>query len=170
MTTDSVRVSLGGPHPSQIAAGVIGVLVITGEYGTGMIRASLAAVPQRRPLLAAKTAVLAVTALIGGIASCFAAWFAFQAFLPAGDPLRTSLSDPGVLRAVTGAGTAQGNYTLGPLTPHSKRAAPIVFVPQTNAGGPPPGKGWASGRACTVSVRWLRRVPLPLSGRRPAAR
>jgi hypothetical protein len=50
------------------------------------------------------------------------------------------------------------------------RAIAIVFVPQTNAGGPPPGKGWASGRACTVSVSWLRRVPLPLSGPPPAAR
>jgi ABC-2 type transport system permease protein len=115
-TIDSVRVSLGGLHLSQVAAGVLGVLVITSEYGTGMIRATLAAVPQRRLLLAAKTAVFAATALITGIASCLAAWFAFQAFLPAGDPLRTSLSDPGVLRAVTGAGlylTVLGLLGLG---------------------------------------------------------
>jgi hypothetical protein len=101
---DSTRVSLGGLHLSQIAFGVLGVLVITSEYGTGMIRATLAAVPQRRLMLAAKTAVFAVTALIIGTASCFAAYFAFQAFLPAGDGMRTSLSDPGVLRAVAGAG------------------------------------------------------------------
>jgi hypothetical protein len=104
MTIDSTRLSLGGLHLSQIAIGVLGVLVITSEYGTGMIRATLAAVPQRRLLLAAKTAVLAVTALITAIASCLAAYLAFQAFLPAGDAMRTSLSDPGVLRAVTGAG------------------------------------------------------------------
>jgi ABC-2 type transport system permease protein len=47
---------------------------------------------------------VAVLVLIIGTASCFAAYFAFQAFLPAGDAMRTSLSDPGVLRAVAGFG------------------------------------------------------------------
>jgi hypothetical protein len=115
-TLDSTRVSLGGLHLSQVAFGVLGVLVITSEYGTGMIRATLAAVPQRRLMLTAKTTVFAVTALIIGIASCFAAYFAFQAFLPAGDGMRTSLSYPGVLRAVTGAGlylTVLGLFGLG---------------------------------------------------------
>jgi hypothetical protein len=115
-TIDSTRVSLGGLHLSQVAFGVLGVLVITTEYGTGMIRATLAAVPQRRLMLTAKTTVFAVIALIIGIASCFAAYFAFQAFLPAGDGMRTSLSDPGVLRAVTGAAlylTVLGLFGLG---------------------------------------------------------
>jgi ABC-type transport system involved in multi-copper enzyme maturation permease subunit len=115
-TIDSTRVSLGGLHLSQVAFGVLGVLVISSEYSSGMIRATLAAVPQRRLMLTAKTTVFAVTALITGIASCFAAYFAFQAFLPAGDPMRTSLSDPGVLRAVTGAGlylTVLGLFGLG---------------------------------------------------------
>jgi len=115
-TIDSTRVSLGGLHLSQVAFGVLGVLVITSEYGTGMIRATLAAVPQRRLMLTAKTTVFAVTALIIGIASCFAAYFAFQAFLPAGDGMRTSLGDPGVLRAVAGAGlylTVLGLLGLG---------------------------------------------------------
>jgi ABC-2 type transport system permease protein len=113
---DSTRVSLGGLHLSQVAFGVLGVLVITSEYGTGMIRATLAAVPQRRLILTTKTTVFAVTALIAGIASCFAAYVAFQAFLPAGDGMRTSLSDPGVLRAVAGAGlylTVLGLFGLG---------------------------------------------------------
>jgi ABC-2 type transport system permease protein len=113
---DSTRVSLGGLHLSQVAFGVLGVLVITSEYGTGMIRATLAAVPQRRLMLTAKTIVFAVTALIVGIASCFAAYLAFQAFLPAGGAMGTSLSDPGVLRAVTGAGlylTVLGLLGLG---------------------------------------------------------
>jgi hypothetical protein len=115
-TIDSTRVSLGGLHLSQVAFGVLGVLVITSEYSTGMIRATLAAVPQRRLMLTAKTTAFTVTALIVGIASCFAAYFAFQAFLPAGDAMRTSLSDPGVLRAVTGAGlylTVLGLFGLG---------------------------------------------------------
>ena len=116
MTIDSTRVSLGGLHLSQVAIGVLGVLVITSEYGTGMIRATLAAVPQRRLMLTAKTAVFTATALGTGIASCYAAYFAFQALLPAGDAMRTSLSDPGVLRAVTGAGlylTVLGLLGLG---------------------------------------------------------
>jgi ABC-2 type transport system permease protein len=113
---DATRVSLGGLHLSQIAIGLLGVLVITSEYGTGMIRATLAAVPQRRLMLAAKTTVFAATALITGIAACFAAYFAFQAFLSGGDSMRTSLSDPGVLRAVTGGGlylTLLGLFGLG---------------------------------------------------------
>jgi ABC-2 type transport system permease protein len=103
-TIDSTRLSLGGMHLSQVAIGVLGVLVITGEYGSGMIRATLAAVPQRRLMLAAKMIVFAAAAVIAGILASFAAYFTFQAFLPSGDALRTALSDPGVLRAVTGGG------------------------------------------------------------------
>ena len=135
-TIDSTRVSLGGLHLSQVAFGVLGVLVITSEYGTGMIRATLAAVPQRRLMLAAKTIVFAVTALIVGIASCLAAYLAFQAFLPAGDGMRTSLSDPGVLRAVTGAGlylTVLGLLGLGAIIRSSAGAIAtllgLLFVP-----------------------------------------
>ena len=83
---------------------MLGVLVITSEYTSGMIRASLAAVPRRRLLLAAKTAVLAAAATAAGLATCYAAFFAFSVFLPSGNPMRMSLSDPGVARAVTGAG------------------------------------------------------------------
>ena len=101
---DSTRVSLGGMHLSQVAIGLLGVLVITSEYSTGMIRATLAAVPQRRVVLAAKTLVLAVVAVTTAVVASFAAYLLFQAFLPAGDAMATSLADPGVLRAVTGAG------------------------------------------------------------------
>ena len=101
---DSVRVSLGGLHLSQVAIGLLGVLAVTSEYSSGMIRATLAAVPQRRLMLAAKTLALAAAALVTGTGASFAAYLIFQAFLPAGDALRTSLTGPGVLRAVTGAG------------------------------------------------------------------
>lgn len=103
-TIDSTRVSLGGMHLSQVAIGLLGVLVITSEYTTGMIRATLAAMPQRRLMLTAKTAVFTAAAILTGIAASFAAYLTFQALLPAGDAMRTSLPDPGVLRAVTGAG------------------------------------------------------------------
>jgi hypothetical protein len=103
-TIDSVRVSLGGLHLSQITAGLLGVLAITSEYSTGMIRATFAAVPQRRLLLAAKALVLTAAVAATATAGCFAAYLAFEAFLPATDPMRTTLATPGVARAVTGAG------------------------------------------------------------------
>lgn len=112
---DATRVSLGGIHLSQVAIGVLGVLVITSEYDTGMIRATLSAVPQRRLMLVAKVIVFAVTSLIVGIVSSFAAFFVFQAFL-SDDSLRSSIGDPGVLRAVTGGGlylTVLGLFGLG---------------------------------------------------------
>jgi len=134
---DPVRVSLGGIHLSQLAFGVLGVLVITSEYGTGMIRATLAAVPQRRLMLAAKMIVFAVTALIVGILSSFAAYFASQRFL-SGDTLSSSIGDPGVLRAVTSGGlflTVLGllGFGLGAIT-HSSAGAiaavlGLLFVP-----------------------------------------
>lgn len=112
---DSIRVSLAGLHLSQIAFGVLGVLVITSEYSTGMIRATVAAVPRRRTLLTAKTAVFAVTAFVVGTLSCIAAYFVFQASLSS-DTLKTSIGDPGVLRAVIGGGvylTVLGLIGLG---------------------------------------------------------
>jgi ABC-2 type transport system permease protein len=112
---DPVQLSLIGLHLSVISIGVLGVLLISSEYTSGMIRASLAAVPPRRLLLAAKTVVLAVVAVAAGLASCYAAWFAFGVFLPAGSPMRMSLSDPGVARAVTGAGLYLGVLALAGL-------------------------------------------------------
>ncbi len=137
-TLDSTRVSLGGLHLSQISFGLLGVLVITGEYGTGMIRATLSAVPQRRLMLAAKTIVFAAAALIVGILASFAAYFVFQAFL-SGDSMRTSLGDPGVLRAVTGGGLYLAvlglfGLGLGAIIRFSAGAVAalfgVLFVPQ----------------------------------------
>jgi ABC-2 type transport system permease protein len=129
---DPVRVSLGGLHLSQIAVGLLGVLAITSEYGTGMIRATLAAVPQRRLMLMAKTAVFAVTALVVAVLAGLAAYLVFQAFLPGGDPMRTSLADPAVLRAVTGSGlylTALGllGFGLGVIIRSSAGAVAALF-------------------------------------------
>lgn len=102
-TLDTTRVSLGGIHLSQVAFGVIGALAITGEYASGTIRVSLGAVPRRRVFLAAKATVFATVALAVAVASCFAAYVVFQAAL-ADDGLRTGMTDPGVLRALVGAG------------------------------------------------------------------
>ena len=61
---DPTLISLRGVFLAQLAIGVLGVLVITGEYSTGMIRSSVAAVPDREPVLIAKALVFAVTAFI----------------------------------------------------------------------------------------------------------
>lgn len=100
---DATRISLGGLHLSQLAIGVLGVLVVASEYDTDTILVTLSAVPRRRCMLTAKVIVFAGTALVVGMVASFAAFFVFQAFL-ADDSLRSSLDDPGVFRAVSGGG------------------------------------------------------------------
>ena len=100
---DPTARSLRGVVLAQLAIGVLGVLVMSSEYATGMIRTSMAAVPNRRVLLAAKTIILTGVSLVVGMASAFVAFLSGQAVLH-GDNLGTSLSEPSVLRAVLGAG------------------------------------------------------------------
>ncbi len=98
---DFVRISLGGVLLAQLAAGVLGVLMITGEYSTGMIRASLSAVPKRNAVLLAKATVLAgATFVLGGVA-CLLAFLGGQASLSS-HHFGLSLADPGALRSVIG--------------------------------------------------------------------
>jgi ABC-2 type transport system permease protein len=109
---DVVQLALAGLHLSQIAYGVLGALIITGEYGTGMIRTTFAAVPRRRTVLAAKTLVFAGTALITATISTVAAYLTFLAALPAHTLIGTAFSDPGVTRAVLGGGLYLTVYGL----------------------------------------------------------
>ncbi|HUY52278.1 MAG TPA: ABC transporter permease [Streptosporangiaceae bacterium] len=87
----------------QLAVGVLGVLSITSDYSTGMIRATLAAVPRRGRVLAAKAAVLGALLLAAGELLAFAAFLTGQAAVSAPAPHAT-LGQPGVLRAVLLAG------------------------------------------------------------------
>lgn len=114
-TLDAVRVSLGGSHLAQIAFGVLGVLIISSEYTSGMIKATFAAAPRRSLVLSAKAIVFALTAFLIGVTASFAAYFLFQALL-SGDALHSSISDPGVVRALVGGGlyfAALGLFGLG---------------------------------------------------------
>jgi hypothetical protein len=87
----------------QLLLGVLGVLAITTEFSSGMIRATLAAAPSRPLVLAAKAAVLGALTLAAGEISAFAAFLAGQAMLKAPAP-HAMLGQPGVLRAVLMAG------------------------------------------------------------------
>ena len=82
--------------------GVLGALVVTNEYGNGLIRTTLAATPQRGLILAAKTALLVPLALLSSAVIIFAAFLTGQGIL-AGHVPHVTLADPGVLGRVLGA-------------------------------------------------------------------
>ena len=88
---------------AQITAIVLGALAVTSEYGTGMIRATLAATPSRGRVLAAKAVVLTGTLFVAGTVTAFAGYFAGNWFLE-NEGIGLSLSDDGVLRALFGSG------------------------------------------------------------------
>jgi ABC-2 type transport system permease protein len=103
LTFDATGTSLAGSFLAQLAIGVLGVLPVTGEYSTGMVRATFGAVPHRLPVLWAKAAVFAVVAFGLMLIAAFIAFFGGQAALSS-KHLDASIFDPGVLRAVIGAG------------------------------------------------------------------
>jgi ABC-2 type transport system permease protein len=91
-----------GMSVSQLAICVLGAMVITSEHSTGMIRASLLAVPRRTPMLAAKCVVFALVALVLGVVVSFVSFFIGSAILHA--KVAVAIGDPGVPRSVIGAG------------------------------------------------------------------
>ncbi|MFJ5551460.1 ABC transporter permease [Streptomyces sp. NPDC093225] len=100
-TFDPTLVSFSGMVLGQLAMVVFGVMVVGTEYSSGMIRTSLAAVPQRATFFFSKVAVAGVLALLVGLATSFLSFFLGQALLGSH---RTSIGEPNVLRAVVGAG------------------------------------------------------------------
>jgi ABC-2 type transport system permease protein len=88
---------------AQITALALGTLVVTSEYGTGMIRATLAATPRRGAVLAAKALVLSGTLFVTGVVTAFAGYFAGNWFLDRAG-VGVALSDDGVLRALVSSG------------------------------------------------------------------
>ena len=99
---DATTHSLRGVFLAQLAIGVLGVLIISAEYTTGLIRPTFTAVPQRRTVLAAKAIVFGAVALVVSAISCFVAFAIGQTILSS-KHLNVSLGDPGVFRAVCGA-------------------------------------------------------------------
>jgi hypothetical protein len=145
---DPTRLSLIGVFLGQLIFGVLGVLVMSAEYGTGTIRATLAAIPRRPVVLAAKVIVFGGVALVVSEVFTFVAFAMGQAILSARHAVgaqaiiaqhahqlgvkvppivkslvsssgSASLGQPGVLRAVVGAGlylTVLGLLALGLAT------------------------------------------------------
>ncbi|MER7571035.1 ABC transporter permease [Streptomyces sp. NPDC126514] len=98
---DPTFISFAGMSLGQLAMIVFGVLVVSNEYSTGMIRTSLAAVPQRGSFLFSKIAVATALALLVGLVTSFLTFFLGQAML---GEHKASIGDDGVLRAVIGGG------------------------------------------------------------------
>jgi ABC-2 type transport system permease protein len=110
-----LRISLAGINLAQLSIGVLGVLVITGEYTTGMIRATFCAVPKRLPVLWAKTAVFAAVTFAVSLPAVLIVFFAGQSILSSRH-VQIGFSHPGVARAVIGAAlflTVMGIFGLG---------------------------------------------------------
>jgi ABC-2 type transport system permease protein len=116
---------------AQIAAIVLGAMVVTSEYGTGMIRATLAATPRRGAVLAAKSLVLTGTLFVVGTATAFAGYFGGNYFLD-NEGIGIALSDDGVLRSMFGSGLYMAGLGLlaaavGLLVRHTAAALSIVL-------------------------------------------
>lgn len=130
---DPTAISLSGLGIAQLAIAVLGVLYISSEYSSGMIRTSLTAVPRRARVLVAKSVVFAVVTFVVGEIISFVAFFIGQELITGNAP-HTSLSDPGVARAVVGAGLyltalAVLGVAVGTLLRHAAAAiASIVAV------------------------------------------
>jgi ABC-2 type transport system permease protein len=150
IVTDPVNFILGtGLGLGQLAIAVLGVLVVTSEYSSGTIRASLLAVPRRYPVLAAKALVFAILVVIVGEVVAFVSFFIGEALvnghvvtglitlpnhthITVHHTITVSLSQPGVLRAVFGAGlylTVLGLFALaiGALIRHTAGAISAVI-------------------------------------------
>ena len=99
---DPAAISLSGVQLAQIAAGVLGVLLVTSEYATGLIRTTLAAVPRRLPVLWGKAVVLTAATIAVSLPAALVAFLAGQSILGR-QHLAVHLSQPGVARAVIGS-------------------------------------------------------------------
>ena len=127
---DAASASLVGGILAQLAIAVLGVLVITSEYGSGMIRATFAAVPQRLTVLAAKATVFTAVTVAVTTTACFVAFFIGQGILSAKD-VGVSLGAPNALRTVVGTGlylAILGLLALGLGTLIRKTAGAITAI------------------------------------------
>jgi ABC-2 type transport system permease protein len=106
---DPVKISLTGVQAGQAIVALIGVLFITGEYSSGLIRSSVAAMPQRWTMLSAKAIILTGLVLLSGTVAVLGSFLIGRFLLPGNgfDPTHgfpsLTLSDPETLRAAAGS-------------------------------------------------------------------
>ena len=108
---DPTNTALAGLALGSLVVGILGILSMTGEYGSGTIRSSLAATPRRGVFFGAKVIVMGVFALAVGLVVSFLSFFEGQAILSGAAPTAT-LGDPNVLGALLGSA---GFLALGAL-------------------------------------------------------
>jgi ABC-2 type transport system permease protein len=101
---DPTERSLTAYLVAQLVIGVLGTLVVTSEYATGLVRTSLAVTPRRHRLLAAKVVVATAVTVVAGQALMFATFLLGQALFASQTVPHARLGDPGVLSAVVGGG------------------------------------------------------------------
>lgn len=130
MLTDPVQLALGAVDLTAMLVGVLGVLIVAGEYSTGLIRTTIAAVGDRLAVLTAKAAVLASsTAVAMGITTVLALWLGQAVY--GGDLPTVSLSDPGTIEVVVGTtayvvGVALIGLALGAILRSSASAIGVL--------------------------------------------
>jgi ABC-2 type transport system permease protein len=106
---DPAKIGLTGIYLGQVLVAISAVTIVTGEYGTGMIRTTLTAMPRRMVVLAAKAIVAAGWALGAGVVGVLGSTLVGQfmlpskGFTPANGYSSLSLSDAGMLRAAFGS-------------------------------------------------------------------
>ncbi len=120
----AIDFTLAGSTLAQLAIGVLGVLLITGEYATGSIRATFGAVPRRLPVLWAKAALFAAVTSVLMLLASLAAFLGGQQLLGTHG---TTLSAPGAVRAVVGVAAY--------LTLIGVLAVALGFIVRSTAGG-----------------------------------
>jgi ABC-2 type transport system permease protein len=145
---DPTMRSLGGLYFSQLVIAVLGVIVITSEYSTGMIRTTLTTMPRRGTMIAAKATVFGLLSFVTGLITCFASFFLGQELMSGhhsftgfnnGQPvvspghLNATLGQPHVLRAVIGGAlflTACGMlaFGIGLLVRHTAAGISIMVA------------------------------------------
>ncbi|MCU1590455.1 MAG: hypothetical protein JWP11_1711 [Frankiales bacterium] len=123
-TFSPVDITLAGYYLAQLAVSVLGVLLVTGEYATGMVRATFAAVPRRLPVLCAKAVLFAGVTFVSMLAAAVVSFAGGQQLL---DEHGIGFGDVGVVRGIVGA--------AGYLTAVAVLAVALGFVIRSTAGG-----------------------------------
>ncbi len=109
---DPVLFSLPGSIFTLILLSVLGVMFVSNEYSSGMIRLTLTVTPQRGRVLAAKALIILVVTLVVGIIATVGMFLVSQALFAAYDLPSVSLDDPDALRAVAGVSLTSPVFPL----------------------------------------------------------